>query len=34
MISNIVKAVKDLEDNSFTIQTLTPDSILVHEETG
>lgn len=27
-------AVKDLEDSGFSISTLTPDSVLVNDETG
>jgi hypothetical protein len=29
-----VAAVKDLEDSGFTISTLTPDSVLVNEDSG
>lgn len=34
MISNMTIAVKDLEDSGFTISTLTPDSVLVNDDTG
>ena len=34
MISNIAVAVKDLEDSGFSISNLTPDSVLVNDETG
>lgn len=31
---NLVKAVNDLEQKGFAIQALTPEGILVHEESG
>ena len=34
IISNLTKAVKDLEDSGFIIQTLTPESVLVNEDSG
>jgi hypothetical protein len=34
MISNLTITVKDLEDSGFTISTLTPDSVLVNDDTG
>lgn len=34
IINNIAKAIIDLQDNGFSIQTITPDSILVNESTG
>lgn len=34
IVSNVAKAVVDLQENGFAIQTITPDSILVNESTG
>ena len=34
IITNLTIAVKELEDAGFSISTLTPDSVLVNEETG
>jgi hypothetical protein len=34
IINNLAKAILDLQDNGFSIQTLTPDSILVNLQSG